>query len=105
MDQDIFEKYVKTVFPFGKVRDTMMTVVGDRCLIWFNLLNMKLMNRIKSFSVKILTVAFTLGVLSIAPGMACSIVCNGIIYSCPNCIDNGDGSIQCNGDIIACAPV
>jgi len=93
------------VFPVGKVRDTMMTVVGDRCRTWFNLLNVKLMNRIKSFWVKILTVAFTLGVLSIAPSMACSIVCDGTIYSCPNCIDNGDGSIQCDGDTIACAPV
>jgi len=94
------------VFPFGKVRDTMMTVVGDRCLTWFNLLNIKLMNRIKSFWVKILTVAFTLGVISIAPSAACSLICNGVIYSCSGCVEHDDGSISCpGGNTYACAPV
>jgi len=66
------------------------------------------MNRIKSFWVKILTVAFTLGVLSIAPSVACSLVCSdfGKIYSCKNCVEDEDsGGIICGGKLVTCAKV
>jgi len=64
------------------------------------------MNRIKSFWVKILTVAFTLGVISVAPGVACSITCGSKTYECNgSCTYNDDGSISCGVTIYACEPL